>query len=214
MISWVTLVAAEACLKIKQFKNRSFHTLPCSKLAPLSQEGHRKSIALNVRNFWPALYKDNKKKTHGYIMIYSSAWYPVCNNWNLKDWSDWARGIRPSSQSNMPIKGNVRDDKLLTFEIKAWLCKLLVYEGGVVQSKNSRNFMHTICLTLKFTNFPCRKNSLFYSTNIPVWNKRSGHWPKSKFRKRLDEFHDNPSFSSQYFLTEHNIYVNLPLGVI
>ncbi len=29
--------------------------------------------------------------------------------------SDWARRIRPSSQSNMPIKGNVREDKLLTF---------------------------------------------------------------------------------------------------
>ncbi len=35
---------------------RSFHTPPFSKLAPLSQGGHRKSIALNVRNFWPALY--------------------------------------------------------------------------------------------------------------------------------------------------------------
>ncbi len=32
-----------------------FHTPLCSKLAPLSQGSHRKSIALNVRNFWPAL---------------------------------------------------------------------------------------------------------------------------------------------------------------
>ncbi len=38
-----------------QLKNRSFHTSPCSKLAPLSQGVDGKCIALNVQNFWPAL---------------------------------------------------------------------------------------------------------------------------------------------------------------
>ena len=37
-------------------QNWFFQTPLCSKLAPLSQGGHRKSISLNVRNFWPALY--------------------------------------------------------------------------------------------------------------------------------------------------------------
>ncbi len=34
----------------------------------------------------------------------------------------WARGIRPSSQSNMPMKGNVCEDKLPTFGIKLASC--------------------------------------------------------------------------------------------
>ncbi len=42
--------------KRRQFTNWSFHTPPCSKLAPLSQGGHRKFIVLNVQNVWPALY--------------------------------------------------------------------------------------------------------------------------------------------------------------
>ena len=42
--------------EVLQFKNWFFHTPLCSELAPLSQGGQRKSIALNVRNFWPALY--------------------------------------------------------------------------------------------------------------------------------------------------------------
>ncbi len=35
------------------------------KWAPLSQGGHRKFIALNVRNLWPALYSVPKKKVNG-----------------------------------------------------------------------------------------------------------------------------------------------------
>ncbi len=44
-------------------KNWWFHSAPCSKLAPLSQGGHRKFIALNMRNFWPALYVGGSHNT-------------------------------------------------------------------------------------------------------------------------------------------------------
>ncbi len=48
----------------------------------------------------------------------------LCNLLHLMAWvgalplGDWIRGIRASSQSNMPIKGNICEGKPLTFICK------------------------------------------------------------------------------------------------
>ena len=71
-----------------------------------------------------------KKKTLGYIILglKKDFTYSLVGALPL---GDWIRGIRSSSRSNMPIKGNSREDRLLPF-LSKWN-SFTIYGKGKIQ---------------------------------------------------------------------------------
>ena len=128
---------------------------------------------------------------------------------------DWARGIWPSSQSNMPIKGNVCEDKLLTFGNSKHISqtpvisrKLALQDKKCGFSYTLRNKRHDLIShshTDQFCMFSthCR-HALFCSGSIVPTTLhctptalRAGHYIMRVLQLSYFLWHDIPSYISE-----------------